>query len=268
VRVRHRVGRGLQRGRVALADWIRPGPKRLVFVTGSYRSGTTAVADFLGAHPAAIANSESRLLVAVHSFLDEVRRFQNLERSRRRIDEHLAGMVLSLYHAQGRHAPASVVVDKEPLGPIGLPAGDYESFVSDVLDLGCDTRVVYMVRDPVETVWSMTQRRYGFSLTSGDVRTYELDEHLEHYRRSLTCALALASRPNVLLCSFDALRHSPVRQTACLSSFTGLPGLQPFRPRPTAEIGFSEGEVALVRSSTDDLVSVLNAMGVVIGASA
>src|SRR5689334_17287759 len=60
---------------------FRPRIKNFCLITGAPRSGTTAVSAWLGHQPAVLAFQESRILVSIHRFMEEIDRFQNLDRN-------------------------------------------------------------------------------------------------------------------------------------------------------------------------------------------
>ncbi len=263
--VRTIVGRAARRVQIirhSAADRIRPGPQRLLFVTGAYRSGTTAVVRWLGDHPDVMANSESRALVALHELRNTERRFSKLHRHGEDVAALSGEMLLSLYHVTSGHSGAKVALDKEPLGPDNLAPDSYDRFVADVLETGRDTRVVFMVRDPVSTAWSMSQRTYGHSLTAEEPYHIDLATHLEHWNAAARTALAFGDHPRVLTCSFGELSDQPAEGSRRIAAFARLDELEPFPARPTAAVGFEPDVLAQVHAATGAMVTELAAAGI------
>ncbi len=230
------------------------------FVTGSYRCGTTAVARWLGGQPGATGFSESRALVAAHAMLGEVDRFRQLHRDEEGLTADLRRLVLDHYARRRGGTTPSLVVDKEPLGPIELPDRRYAPFVDDVRRIFPRGKVIVMTRDPVAAIWSMTRRDYGYSLTDRRLRRYPLGEHVDNWLAGADLALDLHRDPEVLVCSFDRLTAEPGPESRRIADHLGRP-LSRFEPRPTQEPAFAPDELALVRDRTAGRVAALAAAG-------
>jgi hypothetical protein len=256
-RLRPRVRRALSEIRGALGYT----PTVFCFVTGTYRSGTTAMAKWLGSQRGISSFSESRIMVGAHSMMKEVERFRSLYKERQRIHAGLRRMVFEHYEERCHFAGEHILVDKEPLGPIAFPERGYADFLSSVRTLVPETKIVMMVRDPVSTVWSMSQRDYGYSLTTREIRAFPLEEHIANWCAGADVALALMQDPNAYVCSFDKLTTEPHEESHRVAQFLGLRSLEPFQPRQTAAPDFTAGEHSTITTETQGRVEALAAAG-------
>jgi hypothetical protein len=240
-------------------------PDTFCFVSGTYRSGTTAVAMWVGEQPSVASFSESRVLIGAHAMMREVQRLRSLDREQDDLHKRLRHMVFGHYAHRCHYAFEDILVDKEPLGPIAFPDRDYTDFLRNVRALVPGTKLVLMIRDPVSTVWSMRQRKYGYSLTSQELRTYSLDEHVADWCAGADAVLEFVAAPDVYVCSFQRLTAEPEAESRRLAAFLGLDDFQPFVTKPTKEANFSEEELTLVASKTEERVEALAARGVLVG---
>ncbi len=166
------------------------------------------------------------------------------------------------YYAERSHYVSSpVIVDKEPLEPIALPEQDYADFMANVRAVIPDSRFLLMVRDPVATVWSMSQRQWGYSLTDAPLRTFTLDEHIANWCACADIVLAWASDPNTYVCQYGRLTMRPEEESARVAAFLGLRDIVPFQPRPSADPQFEPDDYALITSQTAARVGALAAAG-------
>jgi hypothetical protein len=248
------VAAGLQRG---LGIW----PKTFCLISGAPRSGTTAVARWLGEQPRVALCIESRTLVAAHRFLDEVHRFEALAKyddelarsARRMVKDHYRGKRLLF----GRRA----LVDKEPLEPIALPDGRYDAFVSDVRRLLPKARLLFLVRDPVASVYSMRKRDWGVSLTDADPRRFSLEDHVESWCRAVDVILSYVEDPQAYICEFGRLRHDAVEESRRIAHFLEISEGPSFRPREAGVPDFGEEERARILAATRERVEALASHG-------
>ncbi len=126
------VKRRLSQGLVEVGRRAAYRPETFCFVSGSYRSGTTAVADWLARQDDAAGFSESRLTMAAHAMLQQVQRFKKLAADGDEITGELRRMLLGYYLKQSGGRRPRLLIDKEPLGPIGLPDRNYGEFLANV----------------------------------------------------------------------------------------------------------------------------------------
>ena len=235
-------------------------PDRFCFVSGSYRSGTTAVADWLGRQDDAASFSESRLTMAAHAMMREVLRFKKLRANEVSIASQMRDMLFDYYVRHSGGKLPRLLIDKEPLGPIGLPERNYAEFLGNVRRLFPDGRLVLMARAPVATLWSMTQRDYGHSLVDGPVRRYSLDEHIDHWLAAAETIEALAGEPGVYVCPFERLTEDPEGESGHIGRFLDIAGIKPFDPRPTKDPAFTAEELQQIETRTAERWRALSAL--------
>lgn len=257
-RLRSRVRREI----VARARTVGYTPEVLCLVTGAPRSGTTAVAKWLEQHRDITAFAETRMLVAAHGALREVRRFHQLNQKADYLTESVRRMAYGFYAFECDYGGRRVLVDKEPLEPVAFPDRDYAGFLQSVRLMAPEARLLLMVRDPVSTVWSMSQRKWGYSLTDAEPHAFALVEYVDNWCACADIALALATDPNVYVCAYGQLVSEPVEESARLARFVGVQQAIPFRPKPPADPAFSPDDHALISSRTEERVAALAALGV------
>ncbi|MBW2423360.1 MAG: sulfotransferase [Deltaproteobacteria bacterium] len=171
-------------------------PKAFCLISGAPRSGATAVARWLGEHPRIALCIESRTLFAAHRFLGEVRRFEALAKcegelargARRMVKDHCRGKRPLL----GRRA----LIDEEPLEPIALPDGQFDAFLADVRRRLPNAMLLFLVRDPVASVYSMVRCDWGVSLADADPRRFSLAEHVETWCRAVDAIFSDVEDPD------------------------------------------------------------------------
>ena len=225
------------------------GRRQHVLVTGSPRSGTSAMLEWLSTQPDVTAFFESRALLVGDGALARVERFQVTSQ---RLDEHLAGIRTLLHEMLGARTilTRGTVVHKEPLEPVAFPSADYDGFVRRCRIILPGLRILFMVRDPVATVWSMRQRTWGVSLASGIPQEWPLATCVEVWKENARLAKRLALDEEVRLCRFETLIADPEGESREIARHIGIRLTHPFAPRPTKEVGFSAEEVDQVVRAT------------------
>jgi hypothetical protein len=187
------------------------------------------------------ALEESRILFAAHRFLDEVDRFTVLGDRRRQLLRQARGAVLEHYAAVSRGSP-STIIDKEPLEPIALPDGGYERFLEHVRALFPSIRILYLIRHPVPTIWSMLNRRWGYTLASEDLRDFSLDECIATWKSNAALASGLEPQRRVRVTRFEDLVADPATESGGVQRFLRLRDGSDFEPRDTAEVAFDAAD--------------------------
>ena len=236
-------------------------PRRVCLITGPPRSGTSAVVKWLEQQEGVKALNESRTLVAAHGMMHEVRRFKKLASRKDQLAEGVRRAVLAHYAEITHYTHPPTLIDKEPLEPIAFPDRDYSGFIASVRTVFPDLKLLFLVRDPVSTIWSMTQREWGYSLLGEEPRTFSLEEHIENWCACVDIVLASVAEENTYVCQYGALTSDPNRESDRIGQFFGLPNLSPFEPRPSDESAFSADSLALVEAETRSRVEALTAAG-------
>jgi len=225
-------------------------PRTFCLVTGPPRSGTTAVGRWLLGHDHVVGLNESRILVAAHHLVSQIHRFQSLHLQRRSLEELARRWALGSYGAFGLVFGARALVDKEPLEPIAFPDKDYSAFLKNIRGLFPSIRLLFIIRDPVPTLWSMTQRKWGKSLRGVEPFDLSMEEHIENWCANVDLALEYAGDPGAYLCSFRRLVTEPALESRRILEFLGLKDGRPFEPRPTKEVGFNPEALERIREAT------------------
>jgi hypothetical protein len=216
-------------------------PKEIHLITGCPRSGTSAVRDWLQQHKELSTVFESRVLVGAHQFTRQVNRFATLSHHKESLLENLRNIVFDHY-ASIKFVFGKILIEKEPLEPIAFPDLEFEEFLENTRLLFPDLKIVFMLRDPLATVWSMRCRKWGYSLTSQELREFSLEECIETWNQSTKIVRAFSHDSNFYVCSFESLVEDPLLESSKIYDFLGVTKGTAFQPKATKEIGFSEEE--------------------------
>jgi hypothetical protein len=236
---------GVRFKRLALGQ----GPRGFGLVTGCPRSGTTALTDWLDQQPGVVAVSESRTLIAAHRFLETVDRFSSLHKHRTDYVRETRALV-ERFHARRWDGEPGLLIEKEPLEPTAFPDERYASFLENVRSLFPDCRLLLAMRNPVNTVWSMRSREWGHSLTSGEMRTYALQDCIRIWRDNALLVLDRRAEPNTYVCRFEALVTEPETESRRVADFLGFTVAESFVPQRTKQAAFTESEVRMIFDAT------------------
>lgn len=240
---------------------LRGWPERFCLITGAPRSGTTALYEWLSGHEQVTAATESRILVAAGALIEQATRFKRLRWRR----EDLVGRardIVSFHYGRRRLFPdRSIVIDKEPLEPIAFPDRRYGAFLKNMRILFPNVRFLFMVRDPLATVWSMRQRKWGYSLLDREPRAFSVEEHVENWCECAALALEYADDPLAYVCSFERLVSDSLAESRRIEQFLEIPEGKPFAPSSVKTVSFTDEEQALILEAARPCVEALRERG-------
>ncbi len=237
-------------------------PKSICLVSGAPRSGTTALVDWLGDQPGVAAFQESRILVSAHAFMEEVWRFSSLSRDSLALVRLARRLIVEYYTGSRILIGKRLLVDKEPLEPIAFPSRDYEQFIKNIKTLFPEAKLLLAVRDPLATIWSMSQRPWGESLTNREARDFAIEEYTHNWNSCADLILQCCSNRNTCIVQFGRLMNDPENESRRICEFLSIRNGKPFEPRETKDIGFSREEREQIVHATRSRVELLNAKGI------
>lgn len=214
-------------------------PRDICLITGAPRSGTSALCEWLGAQPGVSAFPESRILISAHRFLEEAFRFKNLANDNADLADLVSQLVAAYYSKSRVLMDGKLVVDKEPLEPIAFPLKDYAQFVFNYKKMFPKGKLLFTIRDPLATIWSMSQRVWGESLSTPEARKFTLEEYAENWCACADLALQFRGDGNTHIVQFGNLIKDPVNESGRIFALLHIRNGNPFQPRRTHEIGFS-----------------------------
>lgn len=241
---------------------LRIQPREICLITGAPRSGTSALCEWLGAQPSVSAFPESRILISAHRFLEEALRFKNLAKDAADLAELVNQLVIAYYSKSRVLMDGKLVVDKEPLEPIAFPAKDYAQFVFNYKKMFPKGKLLFTIRDPLATIWSMSQRVWGESLSTPDARKFSLEEYAENWCACADLSLQFQSDGNTYIVQFGNLTKDPVHETERIFAFLHISHGSPFQPRRTHEIGFSPEEREKILQIVGKQMETLSSHGI------
>jgi len=241
---------------------FRVQPRSFCLISGAPRSGTTAMRFWLSKHRGIATFNESRMLVTAHGFLQEVSRFRHLKADEKIFVDMARQLVHGYYRRAGVLLGRSLLVDKEPLEPIAFPDKDYKTFLVNTRKILPETKFLFMIRDPIATVWSMTQEKWGYSLTDGEPQKLPVDEHIENWKACADLLIEYSADASAYICQFGRLVTEPERESSRIFDFLQVRRGEPFRPNPTDKIGFSDKERELIQRLARPQLDALRAHGI------
>lgn len=236
-------------------------PKHFCFISGPPRSGTTALNLWLHRHRKISTFGESRMPIAIHKFLEEISRFEKLEKDRQQLAAMARKLTYEYYREHRVLLGRKLVIEKEPLEPIALPDKQYQKFLQNIRILHPEGKFIFMVRDPIATIFSMKQRKWGLSLSNFEPQTFTLEEHIENWRSGIDCVLQYADDPHTYICQFGRLLKNSESESQKILDFLEVGKGRPFQPSQTKTIGFSESERELILTRTRPQLEALQAHG-------
>jgi hypothetical protein len=221
---------------------LRLFPKTICLITGAPRSGTSALCEWLGEQPSVSAFPESRILISAHRFLEEAFRFKNLAKDEMELADLARQLVLAYYSRSRVLMNGKLVLDKEPLEPIAFPSREYGQFIHNYKTIFPKGKLLFAIRDPLATVWSMSQRVWGESLTVPNSRKFTIEEYSENWCACADLLLKLAAQENTYIVQFGNLINDSKNESKRIFDFLNIRNGIPFQPRRTKELGFSQEE--------------------------
>lgn len=231
-------------------------------VSGAPRSGTTALCEWLGHQRDVSAFTESRILVSIHKFMEEIYRFHNLEKDSRMIVDLARHLVIDYYSSSRILMGKKVLIDKEPLEPIAFPSKEYGRFIMNIRTLFPECKLLLMVRDPVATIWSMTSRTWGSSLTSPESRSFTLEEHIENWSSCAELIVQHCSDSNAYIVQYGRLIHDAENESRRVFEFLDIQEGSAFQPREPKENGFSNKQRGKILRMVQPQLRALSGQGI------
>ena len=145
------------------------------------------------------------------------------------------------------------LIIKEPLEAIAFPDYRYGEFIENMRAIFPGLKIIFMVRGPLQTVWSMQQRKWGESLTVKESRTLTLNECIQDWLDCTELAYQNRDNPDVYVCIFEKLIAEPVEESKRIFDFLSIEGNNYFETRPTAIERFSEKDKKQILNKTEAL---------------
>ncbi len=248
-----RLMRGLQTSSVLLGlqKKLHLRPRSLCLVVACARSGSTALSNWLNNQSGVVSAGQSRILTVTCRYIQDIDGFKSLNLNRALLLK-LANELVWQYYANSFFLWNYVLVDKENFDPTAFPYGRYEEFLDTVQSLFPDIKLLFLVRDPVATIWSMHQKKlWGYSLTRRSLLTYTRDEYIDIWNQSAILASKYRGVKNAYICEFKKLVATPEKESAKIFKFLAIPGSSLFCPKATAEIGFDQTERQYILDATE-----------------
>ena len=237
-------------------------PQEICLITCAPRSGTSALGTWLGHQSAVAAFPESRILVSINSFTETAFRFKNLENDREKTAKLAQNLVYDYYLNARILVGKKLIVEKEPLEPIAFPAKNYMKFIVNIKEILPNIKFLFVIRNPIATIWSMSCRTWGESLTVSKAQKFSIEEYIENWCACADIALHFSADPNTFLVQFGNLVNDSGNESKRIFDFLDIRKGVPFQPRPTSEIGFSKEEKEKILHSVQPYLDKLRHQGI------
>lgn len=234
-------------------------PREICLISGPPRSGTTALCNWLNDQRGISAHSESRILVSIHKFMEEIYKFQKLDRDRAMIAKLARNLVFDYYSSSRILIGKRLLIDKEPLEPIAFPSKDYEKFIINLRMLYPESKLLLVIRDPVATIWSMTRRSWGKSLANSEPKVFNLNDYIENWCTCVDIILQYQADPNTYIVQYGRLVNDSEAESRRIFNFLNIGNGKSFQSRKTKEIGFSNKERAKILQIVEPKLELLYA---------
>jgi hypothetical protein len=217
-------------------------PREMCLISGAPRSGTTALTDWLSHQPGVAGFQESRILIGIHRFIEDVYRFNNLVKDTGKLVILARHLVLEYYGSSRVLIGKRVLIDKEPLEPVAFPSREYGQFLVHVRQLFPELKLLLAVRDPVATVWSMSQRTWGESLTNAEAKRFTIQEYAENWCSCADLVLRYCSDPRTYVVQYGQLMNDSEKESRRILDFLRVRQGDPFTPRQPRDTGFDQDQ--------------------------
>jgi hypothetical protein len=237
-------------------------PRAICLISGAPRSGTTALCEWLGHQRGVSGFHESRILVGIHGFMGEVNRFRNLDTDGATTVRLARQLVFDYYSSSRILIGKRLLLDKEPLEPIAFPSKDYGQFIINVKRMLPDSKLLLAIRDPLATIWSMSQRTWGSSLTDMETRRFTLEEYVENWRACADLIVQYRSDPNTYIVQFGRLIHDSENESKRIFDFLNIHRGISFQPHQTNKTGFGNEERGNILRRVKPHLELLNSHGI------
>ena len=214
-------------------------PRGLCLVVGCPRSATSSLCRWLNTQPGAVYASQSRILLGAHRLVEELERFRKLQ-AQHELLLQLTRRLVYAYYARSCLLWRRMLIDKENLEPVALPDGRPAAFLRSVRTLFPQGKLLFLIREPVATVWSITQRQWGQSLIQPDLRSYSIEDGIRIWQASAELIREYAADPETYVCRFERLIAEPATESRRICGFLGLREGTPFQPRRTKVPAFGD----------------------------
>jgi hypothetical protein len=224
-------------------------PEQFCLITGAPRSGTTAVESWLNSQEKVTALHETRILIAVHRFLEETNRHKSFW-SREKLVSSGRNLAYDFYRSRCTMIENKLLIDKEPLEPIAFPDKNYALFLQNYRLIFPNGKLLFMVRDPFAAIWSMKKRKWGHSLNNYTPRSFPIDTHIQNWCDCADLIFDYAGDENCYVCSFEKLVNNPQAESARIFEFLQLNDGGIFQPRPVKNIRFDEEQRLQIEQKT------------------
>lgn len=250
-RILHETAAGAKRelrrftARLLMEQNLRPNGYCLIVACP--RSGTSAMRRWLHRHDDIVTVDQTRILSAAFHFLEECKRFDSLDADLALLRPLIGRLVFDYYVSRVSYS-RKILVEKENFELVTFPGGRYCDYLKCVLDVFPDIKLLFMIRDPVATIWSMTQRSFKDMFTE---RVYSLKEGIAIWNACADVIEKFGSLGNAYVCQFGRLVSDPGAESQRILRFLSVPEKPRFfSPRQTKEIGFSAAEKELILDLT------------------
>jgi len=225
-------------------------PRSFCLIVACARSGSTAIAGWLSRQPSIVYANQSRILPVASNYIQYAENFKNLTENRELLLQMGRDLVWR-YYTHSAFLWSRVLIDKENFDATVFPDGRFEEFLDAIHELFPHMKILFLVRDPVATIWSMQKKEWwGYSLTQRPLFQLSLDECIKIWNDSAMLASKYRGNKKAYICEFENLVANPEKESENISQFLKIPYLKPFAPISTATVCFEETKQQYILDAT------------------
>ena len=227
-----------------IARYHRLRGKPIILISGTARTGSTALFEFFSEHPDILAFNESRILFAIYQFLAKARFIDELSKNMVALQDKMRELYYD-YRVVIRYNNLrnKIIVETEVFDIIGMPDFEYESCIVELLRAFPNMKVIYLMRDPDRVINSMLNRKWGYSINKAlgiAPRDYSVDESIKIWNTAALTGKAIIQNSEfegrIMLLKIEDLDQDPKRYSKMLQEFAGIKSDLCFSPQPTREM--------------------------------
>ena len=234
-------------------------PRSFCIVVACARSGSTALGNWLSNQPNVVYSHQTRILPIIFRYIKNIDCYENLHRSRdRNLLIKLGRELVWQYYTNKWFLWNRILVDKENFDPTVFPDGKFECFLSIVQELFPNIKIIYLVREPVSTIWSMQKKKWwGYSLTQRPLFQLTLEECTKVWNDSAMLASKYRGNKNVYICKFEDLVAHPQKESEKILQHLKIHSNNSFSPKKTSAIGFDQKQRQFILDATKEARNAL-----------
>lgn len=137
-----------------------------------------------------------------------------------------------------------------------------ERFLANVRSILSKSTFHLIICNLVATIWSMASRTWGSSLAESHSERFSLEEYAKNWCAFTNLILHFCSDPGTYIFQFGNLVNHPNLESQKIFNFLNILEREPFQPRQTSQMGFSEEQSKTILSIVQPIKDQLYSQGI------